>query len=83
MSETPSPMPDTAPLIAALDHLSDRLDAGIESLRGEARETRRSLVLLILVALLILGGALGVSVRWGDARVTPPPPCPPCLAGTS
>lgn len=72
MSGTPPISGDFATaLLAAVDGVGDRLDRGVESLRAEARDTRRSLVVVILVAYVILGGALGVGLVYGDARVIP------------
>lgn len=63
--------PDGQEVARAIEHLGERLDFGIESLRAEARETRRSLILVVLVAVLVLGAALGVGVTYGDARIAP------------
>jgi hypothetical protein len=79
----PVPTDPTIEIVRAIDRLGDRVDHGVESLRRDL-DTRiesmrvevrsasvrsdRALVVIAL-AILILGGALGVSTRYGTLHV--------------
>lgn len=61
----------TDALTTAVRDLGSRLDAAVADMRDEARSTRRSLVAVILVAFLVLGGALGVRTLVGAFEAAP------------
>lgn len=62
----------TEQLQRAVERMGDRIDRGIESLRQESAETRRSLVVVILVAFILMAAAMGVSVSYSGFTASRP-----------
>ena len=64
----------TDAVVRGFDGLSHEFRGGLAALHAEARSTRRSLVGVIALAILILGGAIGVRAVVGDVVVAPAGP---------